>query len=164
MDREILDNGRSLQCRGVDDRGCESHNLARSLTSKSISQSQMLAYRRSQRVSKRPPIERTHAAASSDAARASRNQCFGFQHLSSLGTAVRRSASTSSISTSNTSTLSIPETPHELTESEKAERLALESAQDRREVERELCCYRNDGVVVSDRPLDIVKFWDVRVL
>ena len=122
----------------------------------------MLEYRRAERETK---VRRLECAASlpnlpaSEAARASRNQFLGFQHLSNLGTAMRRSSSTPQTTTTPIPT-SQPIT-RQLTTAEKDAREAQDRLQDRREVERQLNRYKEDGVVSSDQPVDLVRFWDV---
>jgi hypothetical protein len=123
---------------------------------------QMLEYRRAEPKTK---VRRLECAASlpnlpaSEAACASRNQFLGFQHLSNLGTAMQCSSSTPQTTLTPIPTLKL--ITHQLTTAEKDARKAQDHLQDRQEVERQLNQYKEDGVVSSDQPVDLVHFWDV---
>ena len=127
---------------------------------------QMLEYRHADRVASkiRRPLRRLTSmpnATSSDAARASRAQFRGFQHLQNLSTAVRQSLLAPSISPSPHSSQPKQASPPQPTEMERAEQDAQELAEDRSKAERELRRYKEDGLVSSEHATDLVQFWDI---
>lgn len=116
-------------------------------------------------------LSRTGSLAELRTTRAATNQSRGLDRLRDLATAHRRSSSlanllsTSGLSRSQTPSLDSTPAPSDPPpdDQEKAELERQEAINDRKEAERELHRYEEEGVISEcHRSIDLVRYWDVR--